>query len=253
MAYLRNIFLIILPVLALGVATLIILLALMPYHTLAQQEVNENHSVAPDPLADQPWFSDKDNLLVLVDREHALPKDFKPSDLVFLKEMGVPTSNPELQGRLIAVEALKKMFASALEEGYHFYIFSGYRSYETQQRLYQYWIAELGYEEAVRSSALPGYSEHHLGTAFDISAYEFKGDIWKEFGDSLPGQWLAENAYRFGFVMSYPKGKEKESGYIYEPWHFRYVGVEVASIIKEKQIVPSIFIRELNMLRQRLY
>ena len=145
------------------------------------------------------------------------------------------------------------MFAAACEDGYHFFVFSGYRSFETQERLYQYWVVELGPEEAARSSALPGYSEHHLGTAFDINAYEFKGDVWKEFGDSPPGQWLAENAYRFGFVMSYPKGKEAESGYIYEPWHFRYVGVEVALIIKEKEITPSVFLQELNTMRQRLY
>lgn len=99
---------------------------------------------------------------------------------------------------------------------------SGFRSYSTQKSLYQKYVKRDGQAVADTYSARPGYSEHQTGFAFDINRASMSFEGTKE------AVWLEQNAYKYGFIMRYPKGKESITGYQYEPWHYRYVGVERA-------------------------
>jgi len=205
---------------------------------------------AANPFAGKAWFADPDGLLVVVDREKALAAGYVPPDLVSLTAQGVPARPDTWTARRIIVDDLREMFAAGEKAGLHYFVFSAYRSYKTQTWLFDYWVKKVGRAEAERSSARAGHSEHQLGTTLDISAEGLKGDVFEIFGKTPAGQWLAANAWRYGFVMSYPEGTEDTTGYEYEPWHFRYVGREVAAIVHDRGVIPSVFIRELDELRR---
>ena len=119
--------------------------------------------------------------------------------------------------------AFDKMNADAKSLGLSLWIASGYRSYATQKRLYNNYVASDGKEAADTYSARPGYSEHQTGLAFDLNSVE------DSFANTDEGKWVKDNCYRYGLIIRYPKGKESITGYIYEPWHLRYVGVELAT------------------------
>ena len=110
---------------------------------------------------------------------------------------------------------------------------SGYRSYELQENLYTGYVASHGQESADLESAKPGHSEHQLGLAMDLS---IDGTLDESFGLTEQFDWLQENAYKYGYILRYPKDKVYMTGYAYEPWHYRYVGVEAATIIHNEDI-----------------
>lgn len=125
--------------------------------------------------------------------------------------------------------AFEEMAAEAKLSGYNLVAFSTYRSFDYQTQLYDRYVSNDGQEAADRYSARPGFSEHQTGLAFDIGEEHFEQHFAREsFGETEAGQWIAANAHKYGFIMRYPQGKEKITGYMYEPWHFRYVGVELA-------------------------
>ena len=126
-----------------------------------------------------------------------------------------------------AYNSLLLMFAAAAEDGYSLWLLSGYRSYEDQDRIYNNYVARDGQAEADRYSARPGHSEHQSGLAFDLNS------LYQSFGETEEGIWLAENCHRFGFIIRYPSEKESITGYMYEPWHVRYIGVEMAQKVKD--------------------
>jgi len=109
------------------------------------------------------------------------------------------------------------------------YVRSAYRSYAEQERTFAYWVDVLGEAEARRVSAEPGHSEHQLGTAADLTTADVGYDLTEAFAETPAGRWLAENAYRYGFALSYPVGAEPVTGYAYEPWHYRYIGPDQAA------------------------
>ena len=115
------------------------------------------------------------------------------------------------------------MKAGANAEGVDFDIFSGYRSYNTQKFTYQGWVNKDGKAAADTYSARPGHSEHQSGLAADINGYGAR------FDESKATEWMANNAYKYGFILRYPQGKQSITGYVYESWHFRYVGVDLAT------------------------
>lgn len=121
-----------------------------------------------------------------------------------------------------AEQAFEAMQAAAAEAGLNLWVVSGFRSYETQRQLYNRYVARDGQAEADTYSARPGYSEHQTGLALDVNLTD------TEFAGTPEGQWLAQNAQRFGFALRYPEGKTEVTGYIFEPWHWRYVGTELA-------------------------
>lgn len=122
------------------------------------------------------------------------------------------------------------MWTDAKKEGLTLYINSPYRSYNTQAKLYQNYASRDGYTLADTYSARAGFSEHQTGLAFDVTSLVSTFD---DFEDSKEYSWLSENAFKYGFILRYPKGKEYITGYMYESWHYRYVGEDVALKIKE--------------------
>ena len=170
--------------------------------------------------------------LTLVNKEHPLPPEYVPSDLVV---PNVPFSfaedHPKKQMRQEAAEALENLFAAAAKDGIHLVAVSGFRSYERQEAIFQRNASQMGEAEANRVSARPGESEHQTGLAMDVSAASVDYRLTEEFGSTEEGRWLQNNAARFGFIIRYPKEKEHVTGYQYDPWHLRYVGSRAAQTI----------------------
>lgn len=119
--------------------------------------------------------------------------------------------------------AFDEMKNAAASDGLNIYVVSGFRSYNTQNNLYNNYVNRDGRDAADTYSARPGHSEHQTGLAADINMVD------DEFEYTPEGKWLNDNAYKYGFILRYPKGKTNETGYIYESWHFRYVGVPLAT------------------------
>lgn len=119
-------------------------------------------------------------------------------------------------------EAFNKLQSAALLDGFNIYITSGFRSYERQVTLYNNYVKRDGKEAADTYSARPGYSEHQSGLTFDVN------EVSDKFHNTPEANWLSENCYKYGFILRFPNGKENETGYKYESWHFRYVGEELA-------------------------
>ena len=179
-----------------------------------------------------------DSLSVLVNKNYSLPEDYEPDDLVFLE---VPLYNNDKNNeanylRKEAADALKELFTAAKKEGYELIARSGYRSYATQASLYERYVEQDGVEAADTYSARPGHSEHQTGLTIDVTSDTVHGGLTELFGETEEGKWVAENAYRFGFIVRYPQDRTAETGYQYEPWHVRYLGVEHAKKIYEKNI-----------------
>jgi zinc D-Ala-D-Ala carboxypeptidase len=181
------------------------------------------------------------SVTILINKEFALPKDFVPKDLVRADMPLSPRSNYPYV-RKDAHDALKRMFEEALEEGIELWFHSGYRSYASQKLLYENYVMRYGQEQADIFSAKPGHSEHQSGLAIDITSPSANGPFAIAFGDSIEGKWVAKHAHNFGFIVRYPKDKTAVTGYMYEPWHLRYVGIELATQLFENGLV----LEELN-------
>jgi D-alanyl-D-alanine carboxypeptidase len=169
----------------------------------------------PDPLA-------------AVDKQRALPIDSEPDDLVSLEPRLMAPGFGGLQLRADAARALETLLAEAQRAGHDVRVRSAYRSYETQVQTYAYWVSQLGAAQASRVSAAPGHSEHQLGTTVDLTVSEVGWELSERL-DLLPvGRWLLRNAWRHGFALSYPREAEAITGYVHEPWHYRYIGTAEA-------------------------
>ncbi|HEX7056517.1 MAG TPA: M15 family metallopeptidase [Bacilli bacterium] len=175
-----------------------------------------------------------DDVAVVANKKRNLPADYAPDDLVV---PNVPFSYNEIVEkrhlRKIAADALEALFAGAKKDGIYLYGVSGYRSYKTQVALFAAYVKQQGEEAANRFSARPGQSEHQTGLAIDVSSESAGFALDEKFGETKEGQWLAEHAHEYGFIIRYPKDKEAITGYIYEPWHIRYVGKKIAAEVYE--------------------
>ena len=172
-------------------------------------------------------IDDPASLWVVSDKLRPLsPVDYVPSDLVTID---VASQNPPVFRRE-AGDALLALFAAGEAEGAgQFQVQSAYRSYATQVSVYQGWVDRLGQAQADIQSARPGHSEHQTGLVADISPIPLSCALQACFGDTAQGQWLAANAWRYGWLLRYPADKTAVTGFTYEPWHFRYVGVPLAT------------------------
>lgn len=126
-----------------------------------------------------------------------------------------------------AYAKLQELQSSAKKAGYTIKLCSGYRSYASQKKIYNNYVRVYGQKSTDTFSAKPGHSEHQTGLAFDV------GKIDDNFGNTKEGKWLAQNAHLYGFIIRYPNGKQAITGYKYEPWHIRYLGVEIATKVYE--------------------
>ncbi len=189
---------------------------------------------------------DGDYLNTVIDKEYGLSYSYEPDDLVYLSDYEIPYVNSDKQIRSIVVEDLKRMCEDAKEEGYNLVINSAYRSYQDQLNLYNYIIQRYGYGFADESVAYPGHSEHQLGTAIDFTSSAVLNGYVKTFDDASESDWLFQNAYKYGFILSYPNGGEEHTGYKHESWHYRYFGIEKAKEIYESGKIPIEYLKEIN-------
>ncbi|APJ11380.1 MULTISPECIES: M15 family metallopeptidase [Bacillus] len=178
-----------------------------------------------------------ENVLALVNKEYALPGTYKPSDLVVPKvEFSFSEDIEKRYIRKEAAEALEKLFKGAKKENFELAAVSGYRSYDRQKVIFDSEVKLKGKEKAQEAVALPGESEHQTGLAMDISSKSAGFEISEKFGETPDGKWVAKNAYKYGFIIRYPKGKEDITKYEYEPWHLRYVGKEAAKAMHDHDL-----------------
>lgn len=169
-----------------------------------------------------------DNNLILVNKFYHLKEDYIPSDLVSLGGQYNRGANSRM--RKEAADAFMKMVDAAKLDNIILYNASAFRSYDYQVNLYNRYIKRDGKEAADKYSARPGYSEHQSGLCSDLN------EISDKFDGTDEANWLKDNAYKYGFILRFPKGKEDITGYKYEPWHYRYVGLDAAKIIHDDDI-----------------
>jgi D-alanyl-D-alanine carboxypeptidase len=184
--------------------------------------------------------------LRVVDKERGLAQDHVPVGLIRIDPRWAVPGLPEQSLLPDAAAAIVRLLETAEAEGHMLRIRSTYRSYEEQQRTFQFWIDRLGETQARRESAPAGHSEHQLGTTVDVSSAAVNWELITPFGETPEGEWLAENAHRFGFALSYPQDAEAITGYIWEPWHLRYIGVACAT---QWRIGGQVLVRFLEGLR----
>jgi D-alanyl-D-alanine carboxypeptidase len=160
----------------------------------------------------------------------------------------VPTLEGDLLLREEAAQQLGLLVADAGETGEELIVSSAYRSYYDQQASYANWTGYYG-EGAGGVSAPPGHSQHQLGTAVDFTNAAAGYKLWWGFGDTSASTWLLENAHRYGYAIAYPSVEEyDETGYSWEPWHYRYIGVENARRWKESGLNLQAFLQEEGVL-----
>ncbi|SFC22409.1 D-alanyl-D-alanine carboxypeptidase [Alkalibacterium subtropicum] len=184
------------------------------------------------------------SIAVLVNKQYSLPEEYVPENLVTVE---VPTvlPNPEIkQMRQVAADALKEMFDAAEAEGIILHARSGYRSYNTQVQLFRNYASNHGEEAANKYSARAGESEHQTGLVMDVTSESVNLQITSAFGATEEGQWVKENAHEFGFIIRYPEGKSEITGYVYEPWHLRYLGEELATDVYESGLTYEEYLVE---------
>lgn len=169
--------------------------------------------------------SELDHALLPATRGDALPEGYAPPDLVPLASTGVPQRGSQQLRSAVIPDALD-MIEAAQSDGVALFVSSGYRSYAVQVSTYRYWVGLRGPEAADRVSARPGHSQHQLGTAIDFNFGSLGG-----FAASPAGLWLWDHAHEYGFVFPYTLAATARSGYIFEPWHVRWVGRELSTLM----------------------
>lgn len=175
---------------------------------------------------------DDGSKLVLVNKQYTVSSDYAPVDMVPVD--GSLSTNQGLYFKREAYEAYLKMLADAKQQGISFIICSTYRSYQTQKEIYNGYVSRSGAEYANTISAAPGRSEHHTGWAVDVTSASMGYDLKQNFIEYPEGIWINNHCSEYGFIIRYPKDKTHITGYSYEPWHLRYVGVETAKEITSK-------------------
>ncbi|MGX5373596.1 M15 family metallopeptidase [Bacillus cereus] len=177
-----------------------------------------------------------DAIDVVVNKNRKLPSEYRPNDLIV---PNVKFAFDEIQEksymRKEAAIALEKLFSLAKQDGIQLHAISGFRSEQYQKSVYKRNIETQGQVQADTVSAQPGHSEHQTGLAMDVSSKSINNVLETKFSNTIEGKWLKNNAHRAGFIIRYLKEKEQITGYSYEPWHIRYVGI-IAKDIYERNI-----------------
>ena len=191
---------------------------------------------------DNPYYTNTkpaDNLntnLLLVNKYNYLTEDYVPSNL---ENISTTYARSGMQLVKEAKEAFETLSENAKKEGMNVIAMSSYRSYDYQVNLYNNYVAQDGKEAANKYSARPGYSEHQTGLAVDVYNLDLP---YTSFEETEEFTWMQENAYKYGFILRFPKDKVDITGYQYESWHYRYVGKKVAKEIKDNNLTLEEYI-----------
>ena len=168
--------------------------------------------------------------VTLVDTILRVPRDYVPPDLTLASNAGIGGSG---YIRAVVIDDLKAMTMAAAAAGSPIAIQSAYRSYEMQETVFQGYVKKLGLKQARLISARPGHSEHQLGLAIDFKSAGGGSPFEGDWGLTAAGTWMRQHAWEYGFALSYPKGKKSLTCYVYESWHFRYLGRDLAKAIHD--------------------
>ncbi|HAK68423.1 MAG TPA: peptidase M15 [Treponema sp.] len=178
--------------------------------------------------AEKSFRADDLSLYYLIDKKHFVSADYVPKDLVKLRGNDLyNVSRNDLSLRPDVEKALREMAQGALDDGIKLMVSSTYRSYDYQTKLFARYVAQDGEELAERYSARPGTSQHQLGVAIDF------GSITDDFAETKQGRWLYEHSEEYGWSLSFPRDYEDVTGFMWECWHFRYIGKEACSFQKK--------------------
>ncbi len=212
-----------------------LLLLLIPVFWIGQKDEQQNSSSnaqSSEPSFDKTQYTldDPTSPWVVVNKQRPLNPKMYASAALRPPNMPLKGSiNAEnMKINSAAAEALETLVTEAQAEGLNFTLISGYRSYNTQKTIYDSEVKGFGQAIADTESARPGHSEHQTGWALDLGRSDGKCEIEACFADTPEGQWLAANAHTYGFIIRYAKDKTDVTGYIYEPWHLRYVGTDLS-------------------------
>jgi len=169
--------------------------------------------------------------LALVNKNFSLPKDFTPSDLVQVNGAGTLREK--------ASESYINMREAAKNENLTLVLRSSFRNYHSQVQSFNIMVERYGYTSALSQSAKPGHSEHQLGLSIDVFHKRYEGgpSSHMHFQDTKEFEWMIHNAHRFGFILRYPKGMKHIHGFVFEPWHWRYIGVDAATVMFDEGIL----------------
>lgn len=191
------------------------------------------------------------DVTVLVNKEHILDKDYVPLEMYVVDEnennfhqFKDASLKPMLRSDI--KEYVDKLINDAQGLGLPIIVDSGYRSYNYQQVVLNALIKEKG-DEAFKLVALPGASEHQTGLAIDFAYYEngiYNDDVKENDKEAI---WLKNNAWKYGFILRYPKGKENVTGYNFEPWHFRFVGLKLAKYLFKNDLTLEEYYKNSNI------
>ena len=170
------------------------------------------------------------NIDVLVNKNNKLDAYYIPNDLELIN---VEFATEDKYMRKEAKEHFEKLSSAAKKNNYEIIAVSTYRNYEYQDKLFNYYVETKGLEYALECSARQGHSEHQTGLAVDVMG---SNKDYDEFEQSKEFDWMIKNCYKYGFILRYPRGKENITGFKYEPWHYRYVGVNLAKYLYENNL-----------------
>lgn len=252
----------------LGVAAIFIIYGINRFVTQKVEDPNSQTFVAEETKAstdstqtkqqqkareELPDASPKDWSLTLVGPKQPLEEDISSEQISY-----IPNTNMQLDKRVI--EAYQKLSEDAQEAGYPLVIISAYRSVDEQTQIFDRRVTQYenqgmdekqAIEKTKETSTEPGHSEHHTGLALDIVDENWQQSysqnvLEEEFGEEDSAKWLAEHASDYGFILRYPKGKEKITQISYEPWHFRYVGKENAKYMEKYDLTLEEYLDQLN-------
>ncbi|MFN2484683.1 MAG: D-alanyl-D-alanine carboxypeptidase family protein [Candidatus Limnocylindria bacterium] len=189
-----------------------------------------------------PHLAYSDYARTVVDPTYMVTSYYEPPDLVAVSgaRFGGETSHELV--RAVAIDDLASLRTAAEAAGAPIDVLSGYRSYAQQEATFTYWWGILGYEAAVHRAARPGHSEHQLGTSLDFSSPGWTGRFGDWATESPSGAWMAQHAWEFGFMMSYPAGGDLATCYGYEPWHYRWIGREAANAVHASGVTLQEFL-----------
>lgn len=173
--------------------------------------------------------------ITLVDTILRVPKGYVPPDLVAATEARITGGGTV---RAVMIDDLRAMTEAAAAAGNGIGIQSAYRSYASQEALFAGWVTQFGYARALEVPARPGHSEHQLGLAIDFRSEPDGSPFTGTWGSTPAGKWMRTHAWEYGFALSYPKDTVTLTCYAYEPWHFRYVGRDLAALIHTSGLTP---------------
>ncbi|MEA3357395.1 MAG: M15 family metallopeptidase [Patescibacteria group bacterium] len=195
-----------------------------------------------------PCTKNGDDMLILVNKQYQLSSTYAPSDLVAVSQSGIRTTKSGLQVRNVIIPDLTALVNAVQVAGIDLAVLSAYRSYATQQSTYNYWVGYNGGDSAAADtvSARAGHSQHQLGTAVDFTTNEISDQLGQQFANTAAEQWLTAHAWEYGFALGYPAGQDSITGYSYEPWHFRYIGVSNAQEWHDSRLILELWLREKN-------